>query len=209
MKLSTKLIHAGVEPDPSTGAIMTPIYQTSTYVQSAPGVHKGYEYARSQNPTRSALESALAHIENGRHGLCYSSGVAATDAVLRLLAPGDEVIAANDMYGGTYRLFTKIFEKAGIRFHFVDMQDAYDLSGQQRKVEDMRSAQLALVPLDHALVFADEIDNDGIKRKLRFGYRYPERNAPFYEGQLMMAELQANWTKVGTFGKFMVYRKLR
>ena len=103
---------------------MTPIYQTSTYVQSAPGVNKGYEYARSQNPTRSALESALAHIENGRHGLCYSSGVAATDAVLRLLVPGDEVIAANDMYGGTYRLFTKIFEKAGIRFHFVDMQDA-------------------------------------------------------------------------------------
>lgn len=124
MKLSTKLIHAGVVPDPTTGAIMTPIYQTSTYVQSAPGVHKGYEYARSQNPTRAVLESALAHIENGRHGLCFSSGVAATDAVLRLLVPGDEVIAANDMYGGTYRLFTKIFEKAGIRFHFVDMQEA-------------------------------------------------------------------------------------
>ncbi len=124
MKLSTKLIHAGIEPDPSTGAIMTPIYQTSTYVQSAPGVHKGYEYARSQNPTRSALESALAHIENGRHGLCFSSSVAATDAVLRLLVPGDEVIAANDMYGGTYRLFPKIFEKTGIRFHFVDMQHA-------------------------------------------------------------------------------------
>ena len=124
MKLSTKLIHAGVEPDPSTGAIMTPIYQTSTYVQSAPGVNKGYEYARSQNPTRAALESALAHIENGKHGLCFGSGVAATDAVLRLLVPGDEVIAANDMYGGTYRLFTKIFEKMGIRFHFVNMQDA-------------------------------------------------------------------------------------
>ena len=124
MKLSTKLIHAGVEPDPSTGAIMTPIYQTSTYVQTAPGVHKGYEYARSQNPTRKALESALAHIENGKHGLCFSSGVAATDAVLRLLVPGDEVIAANDMYGGTYRLFTKVFEKMGIRFHFVNMQDA-------------------------------------------------------------------------------------
>src|SRR6202000_1134298 len=124
MKLSTKLIHAGVEPDPSTGAIMTPIYQTSTYVQSAPGVNKGYEYARSQNPTRKALESALAAIENGKHGLCFSSGVAATDAVLRLLVPGDEVIAANDMYGGTYRLFTKIFEKVGIRFHFVNMQDA-------------------------------------------------------------------------------------
>ncbi len=124
MKLSTKLIHAGVEPDPSTGAIMTPIYQTSTYVQSAPGVNKGYEYARSQNPTRAALESALAHIENGKHGLCFGSGVAATDAVLRLLVPGDEVIAANDMYGGTYRLFTKLFEKMGIRFHFVNMQDA-------------------------------------------------------------------------------------
>src|SRR5579872_3264954 len=124
MKLSTKLIHAGVQPDPSTGAIMTPIYQTSTYVQSAPGVHKGYEYARSQNPTRAALESALAQIENGKHGLCFSSGVAATDAVLHLLAPGDEVIAANDMYGGTYRLFTKVYEKMGIRFHFVNMQDA-------------------------------------------------------------------------------------
>src|ERR1700743_2588717 len=124
MKLSTKLIHAGVEPDPSTGAIMTPIYQTSTYVQSAPGVNKGYEYARSQNPTRKALESALAAIENGKHGLCFSSGVASTDAVLRLLVPGDEVIAANDMYGGTYRLFTKVYEKMGIRFHFVNMQDA-------------------------------------------------------------------------------------
>ena len=123
MKLSTKLIHAGVEPDPSTGAIMTPIYQTSTYVQTAPGVHKGYEYARSQNPTRAALEAAIAQIENGRHGLCFGSGVAATDAVLRLLAPGDEVIAGNDMYGGTYRLFTKIFEKMGIRFHFVNMED--------------------------------------------------------------------------------------
>lgn len=102
---------------------MTPIYQTSTYVQSAPGKHKGYEYARSQNPTRAVLENALAGIENGKFGLCFSSGVAATDAVIKLLQPGDEVIAANDMYGGTYRLFTKIFEKFGIRFHFVDMQD--------------------------------------------------------------------------------------
>jgi cystathionine beta-lyase/cystathionine gamma-synthase len=123
MKLSTKLIHAGVEPDPSTGAIMTPIYQTSTYVQSAPGKHKGYEYARSQNPTRHALETALACCENGRHGLCFSSGVAATDAVLHLLEPGNEVICGNDMYGGTYRLFTKVYEKMGIRFHFIPMQD--------------------------------------------------------------------------------------
>ena len=107
---------------------MTPIYQTSTYVQTAPGQHKGYEYARSQNPTRKALEAALAAIENGKHGLCFSSGVAATDAVLRLLQPGDEVIAANDMYGGTYRLFTKIFQLTGIKFHFVDMQDAANIT---------------------------------------------------------------------------------
>ncbi|MBU3714060.1 MAG: cystathionine gamma-synthase [Ferruginibacter sp.] len=120
LKTATKFIHAGAEPDPSTGAIMTPIYQTSTYVQSAPGQHKGYEYARSQNPTRFALESALATIENGKYGLAFASGVAATDAVIKLLNPGDEVIAANDMYGGTYRLFTKIFEKFGIRFHYVD-----------------------------------------------------------------------------------------
>ncbi|MDX2045330.1 MAG: cystathionine gamma-synthase [Chitinophagaceae bacterium] len=121
MKLATKYIHAGAEPDPSTGAIMTPIYQTSTYVQSAPGKHKGFEYARSQNPTRKALEEAMAVIENGKYGLVFSSGVAATDAVIKLLQPGDEVIAGNDMYGGTYRLFTKVFEKFGIRFHYVDM----------------------------------------------------------------------------------------
>jgi len=120
MKLATKIIHAGAEPDPSTGAIMTPIYQTSTYVQTAPGQNKGYEYARSQNPTRKALEDALAIIENGKYGLAFGSGVAATDAVIKLLSPGDEVIAANDMYGGTYRLFTKVFEKFGIRFIYVD-----------------------------------------------------------------------------------------
>jgi len=124
MKPGTKCIHAGAEPDPSTGAIMTPIYQTSTFVQAAPGKHKGFEYARSQNPTRFALEEALAVIENGKFGLAFSSGVAATDAVIKLLQPGDEVIAANDMYGGTYRLFTKIFEKFGIRFHYVNMQQA-------------------------------------------------------------------------------------
>jgi cystathionine beta-lyase/cystathionine gamma-synthase len=123
MKLATKLIHAGIEPDPTTGAIMTPIYQTSTYVQAAPGKNKGYEYARSQNPTRKVLESAIAAIENARHGLCFSSGVAATDAVIKLLQPGDEVIAGNDMYGGTYRLFTKVFEKFGIVFHFIDLQN--------------------------------------------------------------------------------------
>lgn len=120
MKAATRFIHAGAEPDPSTGAIMTPIYQTSTYVQTAPGENKGYEYARSQNPTRKALEDALAIIENGKYGLAFSSGVAATDAVIKLLEPGQEVICGNDMYGGTYRLFTKVFEKFGIRFKYVD-----------------------------------------------------------------------------------------
>ena len=128
MKLATKYIHAGTEPDPSTGAIMTPIYQTSTYVQEAPGVNKGYEYARSQNPTRKALEDAYAEIENGKFGLAFSSGVAATDAVIKLLEPGDEVIAANDMYGGTYRLFTKIFEKFGISFRYVDTTNPENIS---------------------------------------------------------------------------------
>lgn len=118
--MATKIIHAGAEPDPSTGAIMTPIFQTSTYVQSAPGQHKGFEYARSQNPTRKALEEAYAVLENAQYGLAFSSGVAATDAVIKLMNPGDEVIAASDMYGGTYRLFTKIFEKFGIKFIYVD-----------------------------------------------------------------------------------------
>jgi cystathionine beta-lyase/cystathionine gamma-synthase len=128
MKPATKYIHAGAHPDPSTGAIMTPIFQTSTYVQSSPGQHKGFEYARSQNPTRKALEEALAIIENGKFGLAFSSGVAATDAVIKLLKPGDEVIAANDMYGGTYRLFTKVFEKFGIKFHYVNMHEAGNIS---------------------------------------------------------------------------------
>lgn len=123
MKPATKFIHAGATPDPSTGAIMTPIYQTSTYVQESPGKNKGYEYARSQNPTRKALEDALAIIENGRFALAFGSGVAATDSVMKLLNPGDEVIAANDMYGGSYRLFTKVWERFGIKFTYVDTTD--------------------------------------------------------------------------------------
>ena len=123
MKTATTYIHAGATPDPSTGAIMTPIFQTSTYVQEAPGVNKGFEYARSQNPTRQALETALAAIEFGKFGLAFSSGVAATDAVIKLLSPGDEVIAPHDMYGGTYRLFTKVFAKFGIVFTYVDTAD--------------------------------------------------------------------------------------
>jgi Cystathionine beta-lyases/cystathionine gamma-synthases len=127
MKIATKLIHAGVHPDPSTGAIMTPIYQTATYVQSSLGNHKGYEYARTQNPTRSALQTALAEIENGKFAVCFSSGMAATDAIIKMLNPGDEVIAVNDMYGGTYRIFTKIYEKYGLKFHFIDMHDANNI----------------------------------------------------------------------------------
>ena len=141
MKIATKFIHAGMEPDPSTGAIMTPVYMTSTYVQEAPGVNKGFEYARSQNPTRKALEEALATIENGQYGLAFSSGVAATDAVLKLLAPGDEVVTGNDLYGGTYRLFTKVFERFGIKFRYVDM-------GSLEAVEAAMSAATKLIWLE-------------------------------------------------------------
>jgi cystathionine beta-lyase len=121
MKFGTKAIHAGVEPDPSTGAIMTPIFQTSTYVQESPSKHKGYAYARGANPTRNQLQKNIAALENGKFGLCFSSGMGATDAVLRLLNPGDEVITSNDLYGGSYRLFTKVYERAGIKFHFIDL----------------------------------------------------------------------------------------
>jgi cystathionine gamma-lyase len=127
MKFGTKAIHAGVHPDESTGAIMTPIYQTSTYVQEAPGLNKGYAYGRGKNPTREALQTNIAALENGKHCLCFSSGVAATDAVLKLLNPGDEVIAGADLYGGTYRLFTSIYEKFGIKFHFIDLTNSENL----------------------------------------------------------------------------------
>ncbi len=147
MKLGTKFIHAGAEPDPSTGAIMTPIFQTSTYVQSAPGVNKGFEYARSQNPTRKALEEALAIIENGKYGLAFSSGVAATDAVIKLLEPGDEIIAGNDMYGGTYRLFSKVFEKFGLKFHYVDMTDAANVRSFVNKNTKLIWAETPTNPL--------------------------------------------------------------
>jgi cystathionine beta-lyase/cystathionine gamma-synthase len=123
MKFATKAIHAGVHPDEATGAIMTPIYQTSTYVQDGVGVHKGYEYSRTLNPTRHALEKNIAAIENGRFGAAFGSGLAAIDCVIKMLQPGDEVISTNDLYGGTYRLFTTIFAKYGIKFHFVDMSN--------------------------------------------------------------------------------------
>jgi len=127
-KFGTKAIHGGVEPDPATGAIMTPIYQTSTYVQEEVGKHKGFEYSRTQNPTRQALEQNLAAIENGKYGACFGSGLAAIDCVIKMLNPGDEVVSTNDLYGGTYRLFTTIFEKYGIKFHFVPMGDADEVA---------------------------------------------------------------------------------
>ena len=123
MKFNTKVIHAGVHPDTATGAIMTPIYQTSTYVQEEIGLHKGFEYSRTGNPTRATLENNLAAIEGGKYGACFGSGLAAIDAVIKLLEPGDEVISPNDLYGGSYRIFTTIFEKYGINFHFVNMLD--------------------------------------------------------------------------------------
>ncbi|MFD1469273.1 trans-sulfuration enzyme family protein [Hymenobacter caeli] len=123
MKFATKAIHAGVHPDPETGAIMTPIYQTSTYAQSSPGVNKGFEYSRTHNPTRTQLQDALAALDDGRHGLAFASGMAAIDCVMKLLKPGDELISTDDLYGGSYRLFTKVYEPLGIVCHFVPMRD--------------------------------------------------------------------------------------
>lgn len=128
MKFGTKAIHAGIEPDPSTGAIMTPIFQTSTYVQESPGKHKGFQYARTQNPTRQVLETNLAALENGKYGICFGSGLAASDAIFKLLVPGDEVISTNDLYGGVYRLMTKVFSRYGIKFKYIDLQDIENIN---------------------------------------------------------------------------------
>lgn len=126
-KFETKAIHAGQEADPTTGAIMTPIYQTSTYLQESPGKHKGYAYARGKNPTRVALEKCIAELEGATYGLCFSSGMGATDAVAKLLRPGDEVITGDDLYGGTYRMFTKVYAQFGIKFHFIDLQNTAEI----------------------------------------------------------------------------------
>ncbi|MGB5227594.1 MAG: cystathionine gamma-synthase [Eudoraea sp.] len=128
LRFNSKVIHGGQKPDKAYGAVMPPIYQTSTYAQSSPGEHMGYEYSRSANPTRSALENALASIENGKFGLAFASGLAAMDAVIKLLGPGDEVISTNDLYGGSYRLFRQIFEKYGIKFHFIGMQEVSEIA---------------------------------------------------------------------------------
>ncbi len=147
MKFATKTIHAGQEADQTTGAIMTPIYQTSTYIQKSPGDHKGYEYSRTGNPTRTALEKNLAALENGKYGLCFGSGLAAIDSIIKLLNPGDEVISTNDLYGGTYRIFTKIFAQYGIKFHFIGMDKLDDIKKIINKKTKMLWAETPTNPM--------------------------------------------------------------
>ncbi len=147
MKFGTKTIHAGQESDPATGAIMTPIYQSSTYIQKSPGEHKGYEYSRTGNPTRSALENNLAALENGKHGLCFGSGLGAVDAIIKLLSPGDEVISTNDLYGGTYRIFTKIFNFYGIKFRFIGMNNIDEVESYINKNTKMIWAETPTNPM--------------------------------------------------------------
>ena len=147
MKFATKTIHAGQKADPATGAIMTPVYQTSTYIQDSPGNHKGYEYSRTGNPTRNALEENLASLENGKYGLCFGSGLAAIDSILKLLSPGDEVISTNDLYGGTYRIFTNIFKNYGIKFHFTGMDDLSVITGLINKKTKMIWAETPTNPM--------------------------------------------------------------
>ena len=147
MKFGTKTIHAGQQADPTTGAIMTPIYQTSTYIQASPGDHKGYEYSRTGNPTRNALEQNLASLENGKFGLCFGSGLGAIDAIIKLLSPGDEVISTNDLYGGTYRVFTKIFANYGIKFHFIGMENSKKIESFINKNTKMLWAETPTNPM--------------------------------------------------------------
>jgi cystathionine beta-lyase len=154
MKFNTQVIHGGQHHDPSTGAVMPPVYQTSTFAQTSPGqpIHPDYEYSRAANPTRTALEHALASIENGSRGLAFSSGLAATDCLLRMLKPGDEVIAMDDLYGGTYRLFTKIYKDSGLVFHFIDMTD---LAAFQAKINDKTRLVWIETPTNPLMKLAD------------------------------------------------------
>ncbi len=138
MKFNTKTIHGGQEHDKAFGAVMPPIYQTSTYAQTTPGGHKGFEYSRTHNPTRAALERSFASLENGDFGLAFGSGLAAIDAVMKLLKPGDEVISTNDLYGGSYRLFTQIYAGFGVKFHFIGMDNA-------DKIEDFVNENTKLI----------------------------------------------------------------
>jgi len=152
MKFNTKTIHGGQKPEEATGAVMVPIFQTSTFAQSSPGVHQGYAYGRGENPTRSALEKSLASIENGNHGFAFSSGLAAIDALLRLLNPDDEIIAGDNLYGGTYRLFTKIFQKYGLKFHFVDMDEIKNI---MYKISDKTKLVWIETPTNPLMKIAD------------------------------------------------------
>ena len=133
MKFETKVIHSGLETDPTTGSIITPIYQTSTYVQAKPGVNKGYEYSRTANPTRTALEKSIAEIENGKYAICYSSGMGAADAIIKLLNPGDEIISNKDIYGGTYRMFERVFSRFNLEFKYIDLTKSSNLKNQLSK----------------------------------------------------------------------------
>ncbi|MEQ8625135.1 MAG: cystathionine gamma-synthase [Vicingaceae bacterium] len=162
MKFGTKVIHAGLNPDPSTGAVMTPIYQTSTYHQKSPGKHKGFEYSRTSNPTRKALEDNLAALENGKFGLCFGSGLAAIDAVLKTLRPGDEVISTSDLYGGSYRLFTKIVAKFGIKFTFVPMGD---MSEVEKAISDSTKLMWVETPTNPMMNIIDIKAAAAISRK--------------------------------------------
>ena len=152
MKFNTKVIHGGQQPDPTTGAVMPPVYHTSTFAQTSPGVHTGYEYSRADNPTRTALEHALESIENGARGLAFSSGLAAIDCVMRLLKPNDEVIAMDDLYGGTYRLFTRFYQDLGIKFHFINMND---LELFQSKINDKTKLVWIETPTNPLMKLAD------------------------------------------------------
>jgi len=162
MKFNTKTIHGKQKPDAAYGSVMPPIYQTSTFVQSTPGTHKGYAYARSSNPTRHALEDSFASIENGHYGLAFSSGLAAIDAVLKLLKQGDEVIATHDLYGGTYRLFTKLYEKFGVKFHFVDMQNVESIEAYINSntkliwIESPTNPMLNIIDIKHTAKIANK-----------------------------------------------------
>jgi len=160
----TKAIHAGQEPDPTTGAVMTPIYQTSTYWQASPGNHKGYAYARGKNPTRTALEKCIAELEGAKYGLCFSSGMGATDAVAKLLRPGDEVITGDDLYGGTYRMFTKVFANFGIKFHFINMKDLNEIKKHINKntkliwLETPTNPTMQIIDIEACAKIAKEIN---------------------------------------------------
>ena len=185
MKFNTKTIHGGQKHDPAYGAVMPPIYQTSTYAQTTPGGHKGFEYSRTHNPTRNALENSFASIENGKYGLAFGSGLAAIDAVLKLLKPGDEVISTNDLYGGTYRLFTKIYENFGIKFHFVGMENTSNIESFVNKNTKLLWAETPTNPMLN-IVDIDALSKIAKDNNILFAvdntFATPYIQAPLYFG---------------------------